>query len=338
LFKHCIQNIYLNSFYIANSHKRVALENHWNSVYNMESKSTAFSPAHITGFFQIFDQPENPLFKGSRGAGVSLKKGVKTTVLARKSARKLVEIRINGKATNTAEVSESVADAFLSLTPTNYRLLVQHEVEVPVGCGLGSSGAGALSLALALNELLGLELSKIEAAQIAHVAEVKCRTGLGTVIAQTFGGMEIRASPGAPGIGEIKPIAVDGNYIVVCLPFGPSSTRKALTDPKLHQVINKCGGKLVDELVRKPRVPEFLRLSRDFAESTSLITDRVRKVLAEADREGFVCSMAIFGETVFSLVRQDEVGKLLRIFRKHRQSQHGIIKAEIDFEGARVLK
>jgi len=189
-----------------------------------------------------------------------------------------------------------------------------------------------------LNELLGLELSKIEAAQIAHVAEVKCRTGLGTVIAQTFGGMEIRASPGAPGIGEIKPIAVDGNYIVVCLPFGPSSTRKALTDPKLHQVINKCGGKLVDELVRKPRVPEFLRLSRDFAESTSLITDRVRKVLAEADREGFVCSMAIFGETVFSLVRQDEVGKLLRIFRKHRQSQHGIIKAEIDFEGARVLK
>ncbi len=292
----------------------------------------------MTGFFQIFDQPENPLFKGSRGAGVSLTKGVKTTVMTSKSARKLVEIRMNGKTTETAEVSESVADALLSLAGTNCRLLIEHEVEVPIGCGLGSSGAGALSLALALNELLGLELSKIEAAQVAHVAEVKCRTGLGTVIAETFGGMEIRVSPGAPGIGEVKPIAVDGNYVVACLPFGPLSTRKALTDPKLHQVINKHGGKLVDELVRKPHVRDFLRFSRDFAESTSLMTDRVRKVLAEADSEGFVCSMAIFGETVFSLVRQDEVEKLLRIFRKHKQSQHGIIRSEIDFEGARVLK
>lgn len=304
----------------------------------MEFKATAFSPAHITGFFQIFDQPENPLFKGSKGAGVSLTKGVKTTVLAEKSARKLVEIKINGKTTETAEVSESVVGAFLSLAGTNCRLLVEHEVEVPIGCGLGSSGAGALSLALALNELLRLELSKIEAAQVAHVAEVKCRTGLGTVIAETFGGIEIRASPGAPGIGEVKPIAVDDNYVVACLPFGPLSTRKALTDPKLHQVINRHGGKLVDELARKPHVRDFLRFSRDFAESTSLITDRVRKVLAEADDEGFVCSMAIFGETVFSLVRQDEVEKLLRIFRKHKQSQYGIIRAEIDFEGARVLK
>jgi len=304
----------------------------------LEFAATAFSPAHITGFFKIFDQPENPLFKGSTGAGVSLTKGVKTTVLAGKSSRKNVEIRINGKATKTAEVSESVADAFLSLASANYRFLVQHEVEVPIGCGLGSSGAGALSLALALNELLGLELSKIEAAQVAHVAEVKCRTGLGTVIAEAFGGMEIRASPGAPGIGEIKPVSVDDNYVVACLAFGPLSTRRALTDPRLHRVINRHGGKLLDELVRRPRVGEFLRLSRDFAESTSLITDRVRKVLIDADDEGFVCSMAIFGETVFSLVRRDEVGKLLRIFQKHRQSQHGIIKAEIDFEGARVLR
>jgi len=304
----------------------------------LEFKATAFSPAHITGFFQIFDQPENPLFKGSRGAGVSLTKGVKTTVLAGKSTKKLVEIKINGKTTETAEVSKRVVGAFLSLAGTNCRLLVEHEVEVPIGCGLGSSGAGALSLALALNKLLGLELSKFEAAQVAHVAEAKCRTGLGTVIAETFGGMEIRASPGAPGIGEVKPVAVDGNYVVACLPFGPLSTRKALTDPKLHQVINRHGGKLVDELVRKPHVREFLRLSRDFAESTSLITDRMRKVLTDADDEGFVCSMAIFGETVFSLVRQDEVRKLLRIFRKHKQSHHGIIKSEIDFKGARVLK
>lgn len=269
---------------------------------------------------------------------MSLTKGVKTTVLLKKSSRKLVEIKINGKITEKAEVSKSVAGAFLSIAGMNCRLLVEHKTEVPIGCGFGSSGAGALSLALALNRVLGLGFSRIKAAQVAHVAEVKCRTGLGTVIAETYGGMEIRVKPGAPGIGEVKPITVSDDYVVVCLPFGPLSTRKALTDPRLHRSINKYGGKLVDELVRKPHVRAFLEFSRNFAESTSLTTDRVRKVLTEADSEGFVCSMAIFGETVFSLVRQDEVEKLLRIFRKYKQSQHEIIKAEIDRMGARVLK
>lgn len=305
---------------------------------DLESEATAFSPAHITGFFQIFDQPKNPLFKGSRGAGVSLAKGAKTVVRIKKSAKKSVEIRINGRPTETAEVSKSVVDAFLSLVGAKCQLVVEHEIDVPIGCGLGSSGAGALSLALALNEALGLRLSRIEASQIAHVAEAKHRTGLGTVISETFGGMEIRVKPGAPGIGEVKPVTVDGNYVVACLPLGPLSTRKALNDPKLYTLINKYGGKLVDELVTEPRVSKFLELSRSFAESTSLTSERVRKILADADDEGFVCSMAIFGETVFSVVRQDEAEDLLKIFRRHKQPQYDIINAQIDFKGARILR
>ena len=305
---------------------------------DLESKAAAFSPAHITGFFQIFDHPKNPLFKGSRGAGVSLAKGTKTAVRVKKSAKKSVEIRINGKPAETAEVSKSVADTFLSLVGAKRQLIVEHEIDVPVGCGLGSSGAGALSLAFALNEALGLRLSRIEASQIAHVAEVKHRTGLGTVISETFGGMEIRVEPGAPGIGEVKPVTVDGNHVVVCLPLGPLSTRKALNDPKLYALINEHGGKLVDELITEPRVSKFLELSRSFAESTSLTSERVRKILADADSEGFVCSMAVFGETVFSVVRQDEAEGLLKIFRRYKQPQYGVINTQIDFKGARILR
>lgn len=304
----------------------------------MESIVTAFSPAHITGFFQILDQPKNPLFKGSRGAGVSLTKGVETAVRVKKSSKKSCRIRINGKPTETAEVSKSVANAFLSLVGKKLQLIIEHDIDVPIGCGLGSSGASALSLALALNEALGLGLSKIEAAQIAHVAEVKHRTGLGTVIGETFGGMEIRVKPGAPGIGEVKPVAVDDNYVVACLPLGPLSTSKALNDPKLRRLINRYGGKLVDELVAEPQVSKFLELSRSFADSTSLTSERVRKILADADGEGFVCSMAIFGETVFSIVRKEEAEGLLKIFQRHKQPQHDVINAKIDFKGARILK
>ncbi len=265
-------------------------------------------------------------------------KGAKTTVRVKKSARKYVEISINGKRTEAAEVSRSVADAFLSLVGAKCHLVVEHEIEVPIGCGLGSSGAGALSLALALNEALGLGLSRIEAAQIAHVAEVEHKTGLGTVIDETFGGLKIRVKPGAPGIGEVKPVPVDGNYVVACLPFGPLSTEKALSDPKLRRLINRYGGELVDELVTEPQVSKFMALSRSFAESTSLTSERVRKILADADGEGFVCSMAIFGETVFSVVRQDEAEDLLKIFRRHKQRQYDVISAQVDFKGARILK
>lgn len=278
------------------------------------------------------------MFKGSRGAGVSLTKGVKTTVQIRKSSRKNIEIKINGKLTEAAQVSSSVTNAFLSIAGANHKVLIEHDVDVPIGCGLGSSGAGALGLAFALNEALGLGLTKIEVAQAAHVAEVKCKTGLGTVIAELSGGLEIRTKPGAPGIGEVKLIKVDGDYVVVCLPFGPMSTKKALTDPRLRRLINRYGGKLVEELVAQPTVGRFLELSRSFAEKTMLISERVRKVLTDVNNRGFASSMAIFGETVFSVVKQNESEELTRIFRKHAKVQHDVINAEIDFTGARILQ
>lgn len=302
------------------------------------SEATAFSPAHITGFFQIFDQPKNPLLKGSRGAGVSLTKGAKTTVRINKAAKKSIKIKVNGKPTETARVSKTVADAFLSLIGAKLQLNIEHEIDVPIGCGLGSSGAGALSLALALNEALGLRLSRIEAAQIAHIAEIKHKTGLGTVIGETFGGIEIRVKPGAPGIGEVEHVKVDDNYVIACLPLGPLSTRKALSDRKLSRLINDHGGKLVDELVIEPHVNKFLELSRSFADSTSLTSRRVRKILADAEGEGFVCSMAIFGETVFSIVKQDGAEALLKTFRKYKLPKYDVINAQIDFKGARILR
>jgi len=258
-------------------------------------------------------------------------------VQVRESVKSSVQVKINGDLTESAEVSKRVADIFLSLVKANYQILVEHDVEVPIGCGLGSSGAGALSLALALNEALGLKLSGIEAAQVAHVTEVKSGTGLGTVIAETFGGMEIRVKPGAPGVGEIKQIETDDNWAVACLCFGPISTKNALTDPETRRAINKFGGNLLDALMKKPQINSFMQFSRRFAESTGLISEKVRKVLIEADSHDFICSMAMFGDTVFSLTKKDEVEELFRIFRKHAQSPQDIVSAEIDFSGARIL-
>jgi pantoate kinase len=297
----------------------------------------AFSPGHITGIFRIHDQPEDSLKKGSWGAGVSIARGVTTRVHIKTASENSFIIRINGKTAKYARVSEHVVNTFLSHTKKNHKIIVDHDVEVPVGSGFGSSGAGALSLSLALNEAFGLDFSRTEAAQVAHIAEVECKTGLGTVIAEASGGLEIRTEPGGPGVGEVRNIPVGEDYVVVCVSLGPVSTREVLADEEFRQLINEFGRRLLDQLIAEPKPHVFMNLSREFAEGVGLISPRIRKVLRETDSEGLTCSMAMLGESVFSLVRRDELEELLKIFRKHAASEDSIIVSDIDFQGARLL-
>jgi len=300
-------------------------------------EAIAISPGHITGFFQICDQPADPLSKGSRGAGVSITHGVTTKVQVEKSANPSVRIAINGAVANSATVSKHVANTFLALAERNYKVLIDHHATVPVGCGFGTSGAGALSLALALNEAFNLGLSSLEAAQIAHRAEIECKTGLGTVIAETHGGLGIRVKPGAPGVGQIKTVLLKEDYVVACLSFGSIATREILTSRTSRQRINGLGGDLVDDLVRHPTMRNFMEFSRRFADHVGLISERLRKVLVETDSAGLPCSMAMLGETAFSVVGRDQAEEIQGIFGKHASSEGGVIMAEMNCQGARLL-
>ncbi len=301
-------------------------------------QARAFSPCHITGFFQILDQSANSLVAGSRGAGVSLSRGLETVVKIRKALKSSLQIRINGSASNS-EVSKRVLDIFLSRFEEieNFEITVEHFVKVPIGAGFGTSGAAALSLALALNDVFSLDMPKIKAAQLAHMAEVECKTGLGTVIAETFGGVEIRVKPGAPGIGEIKHVPVPKDHVVACLTFDSLPTQKLLADEKTRKRINEFGGKLVDKLIEEPSVTNFMRFSRRFVEHVGLVTEKMRKVLNAADNTDFVCSVPMFGESIFTLIEQESLKEILEIFGKYGLNGR-IIVSKIDLEGARLLK
>ena len=254
-----------------------------------------------------------------------------------KSVKTSVKVTMNGHITNSAIVSEQVTHSFLSLAGGTHKVLAEHDFEVPIECGFGSSGAGALSLALALNEAFNVNLSRLKAAQIAHVAEIENKTGLGTVIAETFGGLEIRVKSGAPSVGKIKSIPISNGYVVACLNFGPTSTREILTDEAFRQRINRFGGTLVDELAKHPTLDSFMGFSRKFAEHLGVISKKLRAVLQEADRAGLTCSVAMLGETVFSIVKRDQVKEVHEIFSKHAPSERSVIMAEVDFKGARLL-
>lgn len=296
-------------------------------------EASAFAPGHLTGFFQICDEAEDPLLKGSRGAGFSITLGVRTRIIVEPSIRNSVVITVNGDVTSEALVSENVARRMLSAADRPYKVRVEHEVQTPIGAGFGSSGGGALSLSLALNEGLGLGMSRIEAARVAHVAEIECRTGLGTVLAELTGGLGVLVKPGAPGIGKAVKFSHSGDLQAVCLNFGPISTEEALANEELRRKINELGGIYVDELHGDQRPELFMELSRRFSEHIGMITPRLRAVLDKTDEAGISCTMAIFGEVVFSLVRNDEVGRLVDVFRK-AVPRHEILVAGLEERGA----
>jgi pantoate kinase len=302
-------------------------------------RAKAYSPGHITGFFEICDQFRDPLKRGSRGAGVSVRKGVTTEVLVEASTHAEIEVLINGKIEN-APVTKSTINFMLKLERDTRakRIEVKHETKVPVGCGIGSSGAGAWGTALALNQLLELHLTYDKVGQIAHRAEVENQTGLGTVSAQQKGGFEIRTRPGAPGIGHVDQIPFDPDLRIICSSQGPISTRSMLSNPKVRTAINQFGRKLVQEIIEDASPEELMRLSRTFSEKTQLLSEDLKRGLRLLDEKGYNnSSMALFGNTLFTMGWADEVGEILRIFREWNK-QGETFAAEVDTIGARMLE
>ena len=295
-------------------------------------KTRAFCPAHITGFFKAELDEKDPNCLGSLGAGFSIQRGVKTTIILspRNSDDAKFHIQIKGFKTGDVRVSEYVLNEFLA-DNDDYFVDVIHELDVPVGYGLGCSAAVALSLALALNQALNTGLSKTKVAQIAHLAEIKCQTGLGDVIGSYHGGFEIRTKPGAPGIGKLEKIKPKEKLDVVLICFNPISTKKFLKEK--ISLINGLGGKMVQELIKTRDMNEFQDKSIEFARYIKVITPKMNKVVSELHKNGIKCGVALFGETLFSLIPSHKKQRVLQILKKY---DGHVISSRIDNSGARL--
>ena len=294
--------------------------------------ATAFCPAHITGFFKAELDKEDSKQLGSLGAGFSIQKGVKTIVTIRDKTKHDISnfaIKVNGFESGDMRVSELVLSKF----STKGKFVdIIHEIDVPVGYGFGCSAAVALSLSIALNDALECKLSKIKVAQIAHDVEIECKTGLGDVLASYYGGFEIRDKSGAPGIGHVQKITLNKiSIIMIC--FSPISTRKFIKE-RLPR-INGLGGKMVNKLLESKNYEHFQEMSLEFAKYVDVMTPRMQKVVNELSKNNIKCGIALFGETIFSMIPKEKENKILEILEKY--SDGIIIKSELDDTGARVL-
>jgi pantoate kinase len=294
----------------------------------------AFSPGHITGFFEVPHDSScfHFLHRGSKGAGFSIDRGITTTAYLYESAKADYQILINGIKSHNAEVSKWVVEEYLKLAAKPYFINIHQDVEIPIGFGLGSSGAAALSLSYACNQVLNTGLNRTQAAQIAHHAEIACNTGLGTVIAEFVGGFEMRTSAGAPGVGSVSKINLDRNYKVIVLCLAPISTRSFLTN-RINE-INGLGSIMLSKLSESRSLDDFLKMSHGFAEMLNLTEGKCRGPIEALKTRGIESSVALFGQTVFTVISEERAAEAAGVLREFG---HTVIVCNIDKVGARML-
>ena len=257
-----------------------------------------------------------------------------TEVEVRRSHRNIVVVKLGSKVVDF-KVTKRTVEELLKLADKPYRVVVTHRFQVPIGSGFGSSGAGALSTALAVNEALKLGLTKVETAKAAHIAEVKYRTGLGDVAGQLVGGLEIRKSPGAPGVGLVEKVP-SSEITVVCAPLGIYKTSSMITNPSMKEKINKVGRWALSSFLAQPTPSRFIQLSARFAEEVGFVDAALKKFMA-ASVEAGALGFSVKKRVAFALVRERDVEEVLKVFDAFLPKTR-YFTSRIDPYGARVVE
>jgi pantoate kinase len=305
----------------------------------------SFAPAAISSFFEIHDtQDDKPITDlekvGAIGGGFGLEKGVVTTVSAQETEKNAINVFINSKLTEQAKTTTKVIETLLNKTNKKYGVTVKHGIEVPIGMGFGTSAGGALTAGLALSSALELPLTYNQIGKIAHVAEIQCQTGLGTVSSLTFsGGCVLVVEPGAPGICQIDRISISPDYVVVAGFLKSNILKKTILSlPQKKKEINRYGKKTLEAILLEPSLENFLECCWDFSLKAGFSTENTRQLVSSAKRAGAVgAAQNMIGEAVHAIVHEENANSVAEAFKQTLPSQQ-VIVSKIDFQGARLVK
>jgi len=285
--------------------------------------AAAFAPGHISGFFEPVYFPSDVYRTGSRGSGITISLGVTTTVHATPSPSQSIEIIVNKKQSR-APVSQQAIRHLIGSSAL--KVTVNTDIDLPTGQGFGMSAACALSTTYALADLL--ELPREDALKAAHCAEVELSTGLGDILASSFGGIEIRREPGLPPWGVIEHIP--GKYeVVLCVIGKKFQTQRILRDTAKRNEIAQYGRYCTKKILENPSVETLFTLSQLFAQKTRLVNPRVREAINAANQHG-MASMCMLGNSVFSIGDTEQLCNTLSSFGR-------IYVCTVDSQGAHVI-
>jgi pantoate kinase len=142
----------------------------------------------------------------------------------------------------------------------------------------------------------------------------------------------MRTSVGAPGMGSVSKINLDKNYKALVLCLAPILTKSFLTN-RINE-IDGLGGIMLSKLLESRSLDDFLKMSHRFAEMLNLTEGRCKGPIAALRTRGIESSVALFGQTVFTIVSHDKVAEAASALREFAGT---LIICDIDMAGARML-
>ncbi len=229
---------------------------------NLEDGFAFEVPLHLTGFFYPVYRQSWEL-TGSLGAGIVIRPGLRCVVGGGEGLRFEGEPISWGPA---LEVYNELGRGF--------------SVHLSGNCvpGAGYAFSAASSLAVAACFALAGKIGVGEAAMRAHVSEVRCRTGLGDVLAIWNGvGLVLRKRAGGPGVGEVENIRISDKIAIVTSELGRLATDSLLT--MHHDKIMEAGHRFYGEFLKNPSLENFLELSNRFSRALGLVDRSVEEVV-----------------------------------------------------------
>lgn len=257
---------------------------------------TAFSPGHVTCFFQPH-RTDDPLTSGSRGAGFKTSLG--TTVSLDERNDKKIVIEMDGK------VSECpITEYVLTHVCPDRGFDVIIDNDLPVSQGFGMSAASALATAVAASEISEMPLK--ESFAIAHTSDVIYHGGLGDVAAILCKShFPLRLIPGANG--KTVDSKLKGKRMNLVVLGDTLSTKSVLTDSKRSNRIEEFGKQMIDDFDSKRNMGTLFKNSRTFSSSIGLETFEISSFLSLFEESG----MCMLGHSVFTTAPEDEIRELI---------------------------
>jgi pantoate kinase len=257
-------------------------------------KAVAFAPGHISAFFEpkYFDQDFTR--SGSRGAGINISLGAVSQVTVLDCDHQNIDISINNTKTNAAITKRAIQHL---IGNTALDVSVHINLDLPFSQGFGMSAAGTLSSSIALAKIL--QIPKENAIKAAHISEVEFRSGLGDVIASSFGGIELRRHAGLPPWGSIEHIPGDFD-VVLCIIGKKIDTKTVLSNPLCIEEIASYGRYCINKLIEHPSIENLFYLSNLFTKKIGLADEKIQKAIDEANTCG-MGSMCMIGNSVFCM-------------------------------------
>jgi len=253
----------------------------------------AFSPGSVTLFFEIMNEHKDPLRVGSRGVGVCVSLGAITNVQEGKELR----IYVNGKTLKNS-IQEDIARAY------GFEGTISTELQLPVSQGFGMSAAAALSTSLAIAKLKNA--TYLQAAQLAHRAEVERKSGLGDVASQYEGGFTLRLKEGIHPYGIVDRLFFPHIPITLVKLKEGIETREVLKDENMRKRIKKEGHRAMEKFLKMPTLENAIKIARDFAFKTSLISGDGKEFLKGCNN----ATIAMIGNSaiVFDECKEEIIG------------------------------